>query len=255
MRTRTVFCIVLHCRESPAGHRVARLLSPDGIIDAFVFGGGKAKLKSFVSPWHAGQVWLHDDRARGFIILNDFDPQMEFSGIRSALSSIMVASIASEFIIVSDALGGEGLKSTKLMLELLEALDSDSSLAEMVFIQFALRVAEIMGVLPETGTCACCSREISPSLVHHWDRYQAAFVCQQCIEGNATISLPSGAMSFLSKCLNMDFADAVKIRLSEASTGALKTLAVELLKFTAGTRLKCLDDSFFRDISFSQTRK
>ncbi|HOX91759.1 MAG TPA: recombination protein O N-terminal domain-containing protein, partial [Spirochaetales bacterium] len=94
--------LVLRTKESPAGHRIAQLLCKDGVLDAFIFGGPKAKLRSLVSPWHAGRAWIYDDKSKGFLKLTDFDALEEFPRVRSDLSAIGAASLASEFILATD---------------------------------------------------------------------------------------------------------------------------------------------------------
>ena len=55
------------CVKPGAGenNRLALLLSPQkGIFTAVVYGARKGKLRSVVSPYHSGTVWLYSDKVK-----------------------------------------------------------------------------------------------------------------------------------------------------------------------------------------------
>ncbi|MFZ4618160.1 MAG: hypothetical protein ACOYM2_18435, partial [Rectinemataceae bacterium] len=54
--------LALRMKEVPSGARVLTMMSAEsGIIEAFIFGGPKSKLRSLASPWGAGRAFLYHD--------------------------------------------------------------------------------------------------------------------------------------------------------------------------------------------------
>ena len=107
-RSASFEALILRSKEVPSGARVATLLSADdGVVEAFVFGGGKSKLRSLASPWHYGRAWIYRDAAKGLVKLTDFDPEREFAAVRGSLEAIAAASFASELMLATSALGGD----------------------------------------------------------------------------------------------------------------------------------------------------
>ena len=86
VRSASFDAIILRSKEVPSGARVVTLLSADeGIVEAFVFGGGKSKLRSLASPWYYGKAWVYRDAAKGLVKLTDFDAATRISGHQGGL--------------------------------------------------------------------------------------------------------------------------------------------------------------------------
>jgi DNA repair protein RecO (recombination protein O) len=263
-RSASFDALILRARESPAGDRIVTLLSAEeGLIDAFAFGGPKSKLRSLASPWHSGRAWIYKDQAKGFIKLSDFDLSEGYSAIRSSLAAIGAASLASELIMATDALGGDWVDAHALMTGLLKALDRASPRAEEAqgvqaaqaalveqeavtgaLSLFCLRAVSLTGVMPDTGECASCASEIGPNGLHCYTRRLGAFLCERCAaaEGDedALIRLLPGSARWLSKAAEMDFSFGLNLGLAREALGLVKALALDLAAKAAHGRLKTL---------------
>lgn len=250
--------VVLRCRESPSGARIITLLSDEaGLVDAFVFGGPKSRLRSLASPWHEGRAWIYRDRAKDFVTLSDFDAIREFPGIRSNLESISAASLAGEFLMATSALGGDWQDAKALFIDLLGTLDSLLSESparlkggiDRAVVLFCLRAIGAMGLMPDPGECSACAGAIRPDGVQSYSRRHGGFMCSTCSTGTGTgtgreaglITLPLGALAWLAATEGMEFGRAARTGLGAEAQSALKASMFDLLRKSAESPLRTLE--------------
>jgi len=247
-RSASFEAVILRSKEVPSGARVVTLLSADeGLVEAFVFGGGKSKLRSLASPWHRGRAWIYRDAAKGLVKLTDFDPLREFQGIRGTLDAIAAASFVSEFITATSALGGDWADALELVTGTLAALDEAASRAEprytdRVVSLFALRALEAMGLMPDPAECSTCAGAIRRDALHSYSRRSGGFVCARCanLEPDA-IAVPQGALAWLESAGRKSFGEAVRVGLGDEASAALKACALDLCRKAADTPLRTLN--------------
>ena len=260
-RSASFDALILRARESPAGDRIVTLLSvEEGLIDAFAFGGPKSKLRSLASPWHSGRAWIYRDAAKGFTKLSDFDLSEGFPAIRSSLAAIGAASLASELVMATDALGGDWADANALLLGLLRALDragqrpegqqsaqaaqAAEDAAANALCLFCLRAVSLTGVMPDTGECAACASEIASNGLHCYTRRLGAFLCERCAaaesDEDALIRLLPGSARWLGKAAQMDFGFELNLGLARDALALVKALALDLAAKAAHGRLKTL---------------
>jgi len=246
--------IVLRSREIPSGGRVVSLLTAeDGVIDTFMFGGSKSKLRSLASPWHEGRAWLYRDAQKDFTRLSDFDALIEFPSIRTNLEALSVAGFVSEFITETSALGGEGAAAFALVHDTFLALES--MLASKagtvppaahlpVLVQFCLRALSFLGMLPDTDSCCLCAGIITPDTIHSYARLHSGFVCAACRAdaetGDSFVNIPPGAVVWLQKTLGLPFMQASRIGLAAESLRALEACTLDIVRQAIDSPLKTL---------------
>lgn len=255
-RSASFEAIILRSKEVPSGARVATLLSAEeGIVEAFVFGGGKSKLRSLASPWHYGRAWIYRDTAKGLIKLTDFDPLREYQGIRGNLDAIAAASFASEFIIATSALGGDWADALSLVSDALATLDEaaarvgpqaalnvDSRAVDRAVALFTVRALEAMGMMPDLDECSSCAGAIRHDAVHSYSRRTGGFVCPHCLEpGQDAILVPPGVLVWLDAAGRKPFVEAVRVGLGNEASAAFKAFALDLARKAADTPLKTLN--------------
>jgi len=259
-RSASFEAIILRSKEVPSGARVATLLSAEeGIVEAFVFGGGKSKLRSLASPWHFGRAWIYRDTAKGLIKLTDFDPLHEYQGIRGNLDSIAAASFVSEFMIASSALGGDWADALLLVRDTLSACDeaaqgvarraallvasqTESGAVDRAVSLFTVRALEAMGLMPDPDECSACAGAIRRDAVHSYSRRTGGFVCPHCLEpGQDAILVPPGVLVWLDAAGGKPFVEAVRVGLGNEATAAFKAFALDLARKAADTPLKTLN--------------
>ncbi len=242
-RSASFEAVILRAKEVPSGARVVTLLSADqGIIEAFVFGGGKSKLRSLASPWHRGTAWIYRDTGKDLIKLTDFDAITEYSGIRSDLGAIGVASFASEFIVATSALGGDWADALALTTALLSTIDSARrDTIDRAVSLFCIRALELMGLLPDPDECSACAGAMGRDALHYYSRRSGGFVCASCARSDPdSVDVPAGAMAWLDAASRLPFDRAVGIGLGDESLSALKSCVLDMARRSVDTPLRTL---------------
>lgn len=245
-RSTSFDALLLRSKEVPSGARVVTLLSAEeGLIEAFVFGGGKSKLRSLASPWHYGRAWIYRDVSKGLIRLNDFDPLREHARIRGNLGAIASASFVSEFMGATSAFGGDWAQALSLALMALAAFDDaasrdDSLLLDRSLALFILTALETMGLLPDRHECCACAGVIRHDTLHSYSRRSGGFVCARCA-GTDTMPVPPGTLAWLESAERKGYGEAVRVGLGREATAALKAIAIDLARKVADVPLRTLD--------------
>ena len=234
-RSASYEAIIIRSREVPSGARVATLLSPEaGLVDAFVFGGGKSKLRSLASPWHDGTAWVYTDSAKGLVKLTDFDVRNDNAALRTDLDAIAAASFVTELVQATAAFGGDWADAYALCMDAIRAVDGfasrDADGIDRAVSLFVVRAVALMGLLPETDECAVCAGALGSVAVHS-SRRTGAFLCSRCaVADPESTELPAGVPAWLGATGSMRFFDAMKVGLGHEATRALKRWAIDLAR-------------------------
>jgi DNA repair protein RecO (recombination protein O) len=146
-----VQALALRVRESGEANREAFFLTSEfGIIRAIVYGGPKSKLRSYVSPNHAGTLYLYYDPVRDSYKVSDFDVSAWRPGLREMYERSQSAGAIAETILASDGGGASWDSALRLANASLEALsNADAETVRRVTLHFLWNWAEILGVRPE----------------------------------------------------------------------------------------------------------
>ena len=117
--------LILRARESPGGSRILTLMTAEaGLVDVFVFGGPKSRLRSLAAPYAAGRAFVYLDPVKDFQKLSDFEVRDSFPALRDDLDRLWSAGLAAEFLIKTSGGGGDFPQALDLALQCLAALDS-----------------------------------------------------------------------------------------------------------------------------------
>jgi len=240
--------VVLRCRESPGGDRIVSFLAADtGLVDAFVFGGPKSRLRSLATPYHAGTAWIYRDPVKDLRKLSDFDARETYPTLRENLRKIWTASYFAETVLRTDAAGGESRAAYNLLRSGLSALDSGGEQdVDYVCLQYGWRLLDLMGLQPDPRACGQCGVPLPEGRRAVFSRSQGAFRCDRCARAEASASradsllVSGGALSYLATAGNHTFGDALRVRSSEEDLPLLKALVFHLVRTAAEDELRTL---------------
>lgn len=156
--------IVLSSRQFGEDNRIITLISPEkGIFDAILYGGRKNKLRSLVSPYHSGTMWLYNDETRHSIKITDFDVKQYRPTIRENLYKTCASALATELVIKTQSGNdaGQFAESWVLYKGFLDGLDlSDESQAKLGLLRFLWRFLGLLGLQPDPFYCSTCGNEL-----------------------------------------------------------------------------------------------
>ncbi|HUX41827.1 MAG TPA: DNA repair protein RecO C-terminal domain-containing protein [Rectinemataceae bacterium] len=228
--------LALRSKETPAGTRVLTMLSAEaGIIDAFVFGGPKSKLRSLATPWGAGRAFVYHDPVRDYLKLSDFAVDRPFSGIRENLRKLLAASLVSELLIKTSGGGGDYAQVLGLCLDCLEAVeDLPEARVDYPLLLFIWRLVGLIGLLPELEECVFCGRKIGKAESRCWIPREGGFACLDCRpqegDGEEAPRLSAGAYRWIERAAGLSSLEAARVGLDTGSLAGLRRLCFGLAR-------------------------
>lgn len=185
--------LILRSRESPSGDRIATLLTPvRGLLDVFIFGGGKSALRAVASPFVYGTAYIYQDGAKNYRKLTDFSITESFSNMRQEYESLWAASVMAEFIVRTQSCGGEYAAVLKAAVAALRLLDRElPPSSTLILAAFLWQGVSLIGLKPDTEHCVGCGSSLAERNQSGRILYDPAndgFRCEHC----ARISLEPG---------------------------------------------------------------
>jgi DNA repair protein RecO (recombination protein O) len=234
----------LRARESPGGSRILTLMTAEaGLVDVFVFGGPKSKLRSLASPYASGRAFVYLDPVKDFQKLSDFDVRDSYPALRDELGRLWAAGLTAELLIKTSGGGGDYPLVLELALDCLAALDrSETGRAEAPIFLFLWRLVNLLGLGPDPTSCSICGRELRPSQGAAYSFALESFLCPSCAAGaDRALRLGTGVLRWLSRSLELPFAEAVRLVLLPETVATLKSLLFGLARMAAESPLASLE--------------
>lgn len=247
--------LVLTSRLVGEDNRIITLLGPErGIFEAMLYGGRKSKLRSLVSPWHSGTIWLYHDKTRNSTKISDFDPVAFRPCLRENIYKNMAATLATELVIKTHA-ADEAQACWTLFCGLLDGMElSDENNCRTGLLRFLWRYLGILGVQADCHQCVHCGEPLAepataPMQVHY-SLLEGGFLCPSCHQyGTKTTSTPHPTEGFLLgteairylQATQEDMALARRTRLSADAYHQLRHLLFYLAGAATSGQLRTLE--------------
>lgn len=266
MRDKITQAIVLKQVLKGENNRIVTFFSKDeGIIESILYGGAKSKLKSLVSPFHTGNLFLYKDPQRHFSKITDFDVYSYRPTLRENIYKTCAASLCAELLIKTH--GGGGVFSCThagfldcftLVNGFLDGLDLvTEEKAKDGLLRFLYRYLILIGLQPDVHSCVRCgcdlnekkdfSSKIYANGVSFYSIIENGFVCCDCISLDTCRSnvhyfkISSDALFYLSAIESCSAKDVRQIKLDEFSKRQLKDLLFFLISKITDGNLKTLE--------------
>jgi DNA repair protein RecO (recombination protein O) len=221
--------LVLRVRSAGENREASFLTAEEGILRATVFGGPKSKLRSHVSPFNSGTVWLYRDPAKDFRKVSDFDVAAWRPGLRELYERSDAASRIAAAILKSSGSGGAWGEAFSLACESLDALESaDELCCERLVIRFLWKWAGLLGEQPALDRCSACACEAPPDSLL-WFKKGEGFLCADC-GGQSGIPAGGGARRWLAAVEKRPASEVQRTGLDGESLREAKALARALLE-------------------------
>lgn len=242
--------LVLTSRLVGEDNRIITLLGPErGIFEAMLYGGRKSKLRSLVSPWHSGTIWLYQDKLKNSIKISDFEPIAFRPSLRENIYKNMAASLATELVIKTHA-ADEAHDCWILFCGLLDGMElSDENKCRSGLLRFLWRYLGILGLQADCLHCTHCGELLiqQEARAIHYSTLEAGFLCPSCHQQGEIPHHPAEgflvgqeAVHYL-QLTTTSMQQARSMVLSHDAYHQLRQLLFYLTSFAVGSRLKTLD--------------
>ncbi|MCR5699231.1 MAG: DNA repair protein RecO [Treponemataceae bacterium] len=229
--------LVLHVKQIGENNRLVTFLSCEkGVFSAVLYGGPKSKLRSLVSPYHFGNLWLYTDKAKNSTKITDFEVLKYHPEIRENLYKNWCASFCAELVMKTEA-GGENEKCFRLANAFLDGISvSSEDECRIAVLRFIWRYLDILGLQPECKCCVHCEEGLDKSAFY--SSVDDGFICEDCASINSSGN-ENGLIS------NAGF-----FHLSESAVAFLQTVTYLSAKEARNVPLKYSDSSELHDFLF-----
>lgn len=247
-RNSKIQALVLHVKQIGENNRLVTFLSVEkGVFTAVLYGGPKSKLRSLVSPYHFGNLWIYTDKVKNSTKITDFEVIKYHSEIRENLYKNWCASFCAELVIKTEA-SGENEKCFRLANAFLDGISiSSEDECRIAILRFIWRYLDLMGLQPECKCCVHCEEGLDKSAFY--SSLDDGFICEDCSLQNETTSanpnigqfhLSSSAIAFLQSVTYLSAKEARNVPLRYSDSSELHEFLFFLIDTATEHKLKTL---------------
>ena len=251
--------LVLSVKPQGESNRIVTFFTEDeGICTAILYGGPKSKLRSRVSMWNYGQIYLYNDESKHTSKITDFDVKNYHLSFRESLFKTWAANLAVE-ITMRTKCAGCPKESFFLLNGFLDGLDIlDERQGETGLIRFLWRYLGLLGIQPEIYSCIKCNESfftgnLGENNVSYklggaiYSQTENGFICSDCfkasfdkMENSFFTEISSKAAAYLEATSVCEHSVSRKMTLSETEIKQLKSFVFFMIETGIGTKIKTL---------------
>lgn len=216
---------------------VCVLTQSQGILYVTLYGGPKSRLKSLVSTWNTGTMYL--SLSKGIYKISDFDVKSYHLTFREDIYKSCAASLAAE-IAMKTHCAGNNERCWALVNGFLNGLEICSEQAELNsgLMRFLWRYLELLGIQPESGLCCHCGNVMEKG--GEYVPSENGFICSSCNHRSGTFFVNAEGLFFLTGISRLSPKEASALVLSPQALGQVKTLIFYLIESACGVNLLTL---------------
>ncbi|MCR4790758.1 MAG: DNA repair protein RecO [Treponemataceae bacterium] len=238
--------LILHVRQVGENNRLVTFLSAEkGVFSAILYGGPKSKLRSLVSPYHFGKLWIYTDKAKNSTKISDFEVLKYHSEIRENLYKNWCASFCAELVMKSEA-GGENEKCFRLANAFMDGISvSSEDECRIAVLRFIWRYLDIMGLQPECKCCLFCDEGLDRGAT--FSLIENGFLCPECCPDpkldyqKGSFPLSQESIAFLQSVTYLSAKESRNIPLHYSSSQELHDFLFYLIKNAFEGKLRTIE--------------
>ena len=252
-RSTSTSAIVLSLR--PLGENnssVTLLTSNNGIVYAVLYGGPKSRLRSLVSQWNSGKVWLYENPEKNQIKISDFEVVNYHPSFSQNLFKSYAASLAAE-IAIKTRCAGSASQCHRLVSGLLDGMElCDEEQSRLGLLRFLWRYLELLGIQPNSHACCNCGKtfldtRFAPNAVSYYNGMENSFICPDCVESGGSsqsgnmINVHFSAVQYLSALTVLSPSEARKLSIDQEVYGQIRQLVFFLIENSIDQKLNSIE--------------
>lgn len=233
------FCtqaIVVKTRKVGDNNKNLTLLSvDDGLIEVRSFNSRSSRKAPKAFQFQEAQFFLYNNPVKNEYSLKDLKLISDHQDLRNDYYSIIDASIMCEFILKTGC--DDMCFAYKLLTTSFDFLEDKDVDNELVVIQFILRIIKEHGLFENFTNCPICNKRYEEKEILGFTSALNCPCCSSC-ENLTNMVLPPGARKYLNLTLDLNFEDAINIKLNEITRKRIKGYMIRWACHIIGRPLK-----------------
>ena len=210
--------------------KISRLLPP-------------SKLRSLVSQWNSGEIWLYNNPEKRQVKISDFEVKNYHSTFTQSLYKLYAASLAAELAIKTRC-GGSNDVCFRLISGFLDGMElCDEDQSKVGLIRFLWRYLELLGIQPSAHCCGQCGKsfldmKMDSSIISYYNSYDNSFICTDCGKGQFPIKLD--ALQYLSAVSVLPPSQVRKLQIDKEGYIQIRDIVFFLIENSVEQRLNTI---------------
>lgn len=255
-RTSNSPALVLNIKPSGENNASVTLLTKnEGIVYATLYGGPKSKMRSLVSQWNSGIIYLYENHEKNQLKISDFDVKKYHTTFGQSLFKMYAASLAAELAIKTRC-GGSNQQCFDLVNGFIDGLDLvNEEQGRLGMVRFLWRFLELLGIQPETETCGSCEKtfyqinKFAPDKENYYNVVENKFICNDCEFGSndsGTSQAPlfpikNSAVNYLSAISNLSASQVRQLTIDKESYEQIRNIVFFLIENNIESKLNTIE--------------
>ena len=243
-RSSSTPAIIFSIRPLGENNSSVTLLTPGkGISYATLYGGPKSKLRSLVTQWNSGTIWLYDNPEKKQTKISDFEVKNYHGTFTTSLFKLYAASLAAELAIKTRC-GGSNDICFKLISGFLDGMDlCNEEQSRVGLIRFLWRYLELLGIQPSAHCCGMCGQsfldmKFANDKISYYNSIDNSFICTDC--GKGQFPIKTTALQYLAAVSVLSPAEARKLQIDKEGYQQIKDIVFFLIENSVEQQLNTI---------------
>lgn len=247
--------IILSLKNQGENNFLVTLLTPtDGITYATLYGGPKSKMRSLVSVFNSGKIWLYENQEKKQTKITDFEVTSYHETFGQNLFKSYAASLAAELAIKTRCAGSPEL-CFKLVSGFLDGMNlCDEEQSRLGLLRFLWRYIELLGVQPQTHICGNCVKsfldsQFTEGAISYYNVIDNNFICSDCrgqfytesTVGLRLIPINVSAVQYLSAISVLSPVEVRKLQISKTEYEQIREIVFFLIENNIDQKLNSIE--------------
>lgn len=246
-RSITTKAIILNLKLLGENNFSVALISPqNGIFYATLYGGPKSKMRSLVSQFNSGKIWIYENPEKKQTKITDFEVENYHNSFSQNLFKMYAASLVAELAIKTHC-GGSNEQVFMLIKGFYDGMEiCNEEQSRLGLLRFLWRYLEILGIQPQTHNCGFCgksflSNEIESESISYYNNLENYFVCPFCSNEKTDIKIKTSTIRYLEGISVLSPQEARKLKIDKESYEQIKNIVFFLIENSIDQKLNSIE--------------
>ncbi len=240
-------CLILGIKNTGENNSKISLLTPQrGILYAILYGGPKSRMKSLVSQFNIGKIWLYENPEKDQIKITDFEVSSYHNSFSQSLFKMFAASLVCELAIKTQC-AGSNESTFKLLSGFLDGMElCNEEQSRLGLLRYLWRYIELLGIQPQTHACSMCGKsfidsQIEKQEISYYNYIENCFVCSSCNSQESAFKINNSAIQYLTGITVLSPSESRKLKIDKNTYEQIKHIVFFLIQNNLDLKLNSIE--------------